>query len=176
MPANDYVNPIGGGGALPDSYFDDLAEALRPSDLVTEAVEGSRPVIAVDEEAEAADIYSSILASGAETAAIDEMPMLGAILGSGSLPGMAGGAIGAAVGGTPGAIIGSQLGGMLAPQETGGNDIRQFLPGNDSSGAVAMPSGDTGTDPLVVLKQMRGYLQTIVKNTAKGGGKGSERM
>jgi hypothetical protein len=92
---------------------------------------------------------------------------------------MIGGAVGGAAGGTPGAIIGAKLGSLVegvaaAPDSI--NDIRAFMPGNDS--ASSMPSisaTDANVDPIVIFRQMNSALKQIVKNTANTP-RGMDRM
>lgn len=105
--------------------------------------------------------------------------LLGAIMGEGSLPGMAGGAIGGAIGGPVGAMVGSGLGrvaGAVATEAWNSAsvnyskaDLSSYMPGGSAHGA-AMPGNDTQIVNLLQSMQssMRRVADVGVRTT---GGK-----
>lgn len=160
----------------------------EPSLADLDVVSAAAPKSAVDFTGpEYATIEKAALgeAAGAGAAAIaPEMPMLGAMLGGGSSGGMMGGAAGAALGGSLGGVAGSTIMNYASDaakhafnQGSGETDVSQFMPGNTGgSGAPSASASDSTADPIAIFKSMKGYLRTIASNTAKSGGRGTDRM
>ena len=114
-------------------------------------------------EATGASSLASLLTKGVGA----EMPMLGALLGSGSVGGMVGGAAGAALGGVPGAILGQTLGKEFSPTEKIGVQ-------SDAGGTAAILGGGapdmTGMraeESVKFLRSMSSDIRSLVSDGIK---------